>query len=1252
MGNQQSDTLGEDTKSQGVPAPVPAPVSGPPPSLSTNRSAFAGTGSTAFMATAARVKSVPEQESLPGRSCMKGSRAASRKEVATTAPEAVVAKPKAPTEGTPGDDSELGSILVASVPGKPKKKGKHAVSAAAAAHPSASLSSAAISWGVVSCREFRRLVGGSGGIPEHSAPEWTLGLSDAIVSRDAAEGRLTDVTREWPGLDGVADESDSDGDAPLEALRGHVHHPGGRKGGSSKRGVGAHASPRLGGSGSPKSTPRFGSTAHGSPKAPGASAAGPAVSAAGEALSDGLPDLLALPELALGAAAAVAASPAVAGTPVRRRTSAVGVQALGSVDEFEARRERWLRERTEGLPARERGVANGETRQWSHRSSRQTGGNPLFRYLDVKERAAAYAEDVGDIYADGPLRRNQRVVRRLTAITESRKKAGCSCKGPADTATLKKATRRRLLAEAEGRGMHAHGLEAHAIIDMIVAHDALHHAGAACLPTAVAALHAPAAAEAPGAAGAVAGGSSASGRAPLPAAGHAHDTAAPPHTSLRDVFPLMDAALAVARAERLHQWVEDDLSATAASVAAAEVAGGGDVTSALTPSLAVDGAVAAGTPSAAASAAGVPLSLACPCALAGVSCTTVNDLCTCAASCHNMVDVLDITAYGFNAEGVQRYRHAVLARLREVATGPSAAGGAGASAQGRCHLTDEDAGSIQAAVAAAAEAARVKAAAKAAKEAKKARRKEASAAAAGASGGAAPAGDEGHSHDEQEDGYGSGEGAGAGLALGLASLLLATPSAAVPSEDIPFAGAASGSGVYQDYDADEALARQLAEEEAAAAVAVGVIAAAAVGPAASLGARPMGGAEEDADDGFQAVKVSKRPAAAVAAGASMQGVRDRGADSKPAASSRPAADSTHRGAPGSVAAASASMRGKSGKQRRERHAEASRDEAGAAAEESPAAPAVDVAVPVVGAAVAAEASLDSPPAPAAAPTFQQQLEALAAAAAATAAGASPAPALSSEPSPGSFTSSARGKTPFRSPRGGRGHAAAASAFPRAAPGASHGDDATGASIPRVAAGSVDELASGGGAAVLDSPPDRARFTSPRGGQRGRGTARPFSGQRETGPFSHGDAADRLSPRAEDGAEGAAAPGARPGGHRGGGGGGRGSGAFRRGDRTAAAPDGAADVRSPSAAATGFGGIETASASRSSHRGRGGRIGGGDAQPGLHTSRGRGGRGGGGGRSGGPGGSEPASASAAGPGPAYVLSPQSAAANASSAATPA
>jgi hypothetical protein len=198
---------------------------------------------------------------------------------------------------------------------------------------------------------------------------------------------------------------------------------------------------------------------------------------------------------------------------------------------------------------------------------------------------------------------------------------------------------------------------------------------------------------------------------------------------------------------------------------------------------------------------------------------------------------------------------------------------------------------------------------------------------------------------------------------------------------------------------------------------------------------------------------------------------------------------------------------------------------------------------------------------------------------------------------------------------------------------------------------VEGLASAGGAAVLDRPPDRARFTSPRGGHRGRGAARPFGGQREAGYSTRDDALERSNSRAEEGAEGVTAAGARPGGYRGGGGGGRGSGAFRRGDRTAAVPDGAADVYSPSpaAATASFGGLDTASPSRSSHPGRGGRIGGGDAQPGPHTSRGRGGRGGGG-RSGGTGGSEPASA--AGPGPAYVLSPQSAAGNASSAATPA
>jgi hypothetical protein len=184
--------------------------------------------------------------------------------------------------------------------------------------------------------------------------------------------------------------------------------------------------------------------------------------------------------------------------------------------------------------------------------------------------------------------------------------------------------------------------------------------------------------------------------------------------------------------------------------------------------------------------------------------------------------------------------------------------------------------------------------------------------------------------------------------------------------------------------------------------------------------------------------------------------------------------------------------------------------------------------------------------------------------------------------------------------------------------------------------------------VLDSPPDRARFTSPRGGHRGRGSARPFSGQRDVGSLVRGDAAERSSPVAEEGAD-AVAAGARLGGYRGGGGAGRGSGAFRRGDRTASASDGGAHVLSPSAAAAGFSGLETGSPSRGSHHGRGGRIGGGDAQRGHHTSRGRGGRGGGG-RSGGTGGSEPAST--AGPGPAYVLSPQSAAANASSAAAPA
>ena len=301
-----------------------------------------------------------------------------------------------------------------------------------------------VHWGNVSAREFARRVGGSGGVPEHSRGEWALGLSNRIVVR-TADGEPTKLGADDKDVDGDDDNDDDgcdddiaalleDGTAAQRAsplgglspmLRGHHHQPQHRRTGASggrRRGAGggvAYQSPRL-----QALTARH----------------TPVVASRAAAADTELPDdLFALPP--------------PAGTPSRARravATTAGIVDLGTVDEFEARRTAELVARTEQLPLRLRSLANGETRQWSHRSG---ASNPLFTYVDERSRFAIFKRDAIDAGDAAALTaRNESVAAVLDAITASRAAGGCNCH-VLDARDVRKWPLKRLHVELEARGL-------------------------------------------------------------------------------------------------------------------------------------------------------------------------------------------------------------------------------------------------------------------------------------------------------------------------------------------------------------------------------------------------------------------------------------------------------------------------------------------------------------------------------------------------------------------------------------------------------------------------------------------------------------------------------------------------------------------------------------------------------------------------------------------------------------------------------
>ena len=104
------------------------------------------------------------------------------------------------------------AVVAAAPKGKKKKNGKKS-SHALQSDADASFATRGVSWGDVSMREYRRQVGGSGGIPEHSSGgEWALGLSFAVVTRSATGDILEDAA--------AAAKQDSDSEDETSVLWG------------------------------------------------------------------------------------------------------------------------------------------------------------------------------------------------------------------------------------------------------------------------------------------------------------------------------------------------------------------------------------------------------------------------------------------------------------------------------------------------------------------------------------------------------------------------------------------------------------------------------------------------------------------------------------------------------------------------------------------------------------------------------------------------------------------------------------------------------------------------------------------------------------------------------------------------------------------------------------------------------------------------------------------------------------------------
>jgi len=144
------------------------------------------------------------------RSCVRGARAAAAAAAATSGGASVVA-------GSSGSGAASA------------RKHRKRTEAAADSTATAAAPHRRVAFGTVTAREYRRLVAGSGGVPDHNAPAWALGLSDVIVTRGApaADGafplvdapRCEDATRRGGS---AAVDGDGDGDEYGRVFRPHA----------------------------------------------------------------------------------------------------------------------------------------------------------------------------------------------------------------------------------------------------------------------------------------------------------------------------------------------------------------------------------------------------------------------------------------------------------------------------------------------------------------------------------------------------------------------------------------------------------------------------------------------------------------------------------------------------------------------------------------------------------------------------------------------------------------------------------------------------------------------------------------------------------------------------------------------------------------------------------------------------------------------------------------------------------------------
>lgn len=127
-----------------------------------------------------------------------------------------------------------------------------------------------------------------------------------------------------------------------------------------------------------------------------------------------------------------------------------GERLLGTVDEFERRRESELARREESLTEAERRVSTRETRQFSHKHGVR---NPLFDRLEEPQRrqllqamAGSLAPPISALHAT-----NEGELGVLVSLRASREQAGCNCSDSASE--IQKMAVKRLRQELTARGL-------------------------------------------------------------------------------------------------------------------------------------------------------------------------------------------------------------------------------------------------------------------------------------------------------------------------------------------------------------------------------------------------------------------------------------------------------------------------------------------------------------------------------------------------------------------------------------------------------------------------------------------------------------------------------------------------------------------------------------------------------------------------------------------------------------------------------